>query len=468
MYRYLIQKTGLFLFIASIEGCNVDVKQFDPPVALPDQFSKSGIETAPDQWWQSFNDPKLNRLIEAALINNQDLRATFNRLEQAQAVARKAGSELIPAVNGNSVTNRTVNDSSGANRITTDIFSVGIAASYELDLWGRIRANTRAAELDSQTAMLDIQTAAIALSAQIARSWYQLIEQQLQLKLLNQQLVTNQQNVDLVMARFQGGQATAADLFQQQQVLEAVRGEKYTVLATIEVLKNQLAVLTGIAPGTLKLQNSYQFPDITEIPNTGLTAGLIQRRPDIQRAYFRIQAADLRVAAAVADRFPKLSLSASIDTSAPNLQDFFNNWMATLAGNLVIPIIDGNRRIAEVDRNKAATAEAYNLFGQNILQAVQEVENALTQEHQQHQKLTSLEKQLRYLTNANNQIRLRYGYGAIDFLRVLSSIISLQSLERSLIRAQFELIEFRINLYRALAGGWELEVPESHRSPNHG
>jgi outer membrane protein TolC len=181
-----------------------------------------------------------------------------------------------------------------------------------------------------------------------------------------------------------------------------------------------------------------------------------------------IQAADLRVAAAIADRFPKVSLSTSINTSAPDLQDFFNNWLATLAGNLVVPIIDGGRRVAEVDRNKAVTAENLDLYGQKILNALQEVDNALAQEYQQHKRVDSLQKQLRYSSDANSQIRMRYGYGGIDFLRILTSLINLQSLERSMIRAERELIEYRINLYRSLAGGWELKKPETERSATHG
>ncbi|MGR9046567.1 MAG: TolC family protein, partial [Gammaproteobacteria bacterium] len=178
--------------------------------------------------------------------------------------------------------------------------------------------------------------------------------------------------------------------------------------------------------------------------------------------------ADLRIAAAIADRFPKISLSAGIDTTAPDLQDFFNNWMATLAGNLVIPLIDGGRRIAEVDRNEALTDEALNNYGQRILLSLEEVENALAQESQQHKRLESLERQLRFLDQANSQIRMRYIYGAIDFLRVLSSQISQQSLQRSVIQAERELIDFRINLYRSLAGDWTLTQPDNHETRKDG
>ncbi|MGR9115991.1 MAG: efflux transporter outer membrane subunit [Gammaproteobacteria bacterium] len=459
----------LLLFTMSLNAaCSVAPRPFEAPASLPDSFSQTGKAELRNRWWLNFNDPVLDRLIETALQQNLDLRATFNRLEQAKAVARKTGSELIPEISGNSGIDRIISSPAQGQRTTTDTFSLGLAASYELDLWGRIRAGTQAAEQDVKASALDIQTAAIALSAEIASTWYRLIEQNKQLKLLNQQIETNTQNVDIVAARFRGGQATVADLFQQSQVLEAVRGDQYTVIATIEVLKNQLAVLTGQSPGMIRLDSASQFPKLPELPVTGLTADLIQRRPDILSAYRRLQAADLRIAAAVADRFPKISLSGSIDTTAPDLQDFFNNWLATLAGNLVIPLIDGGRRIAEVDRTRAVTEEALNAYGQRILRSLEEVENALIQESQQHKRLDSLEKQLRFLDEANNQIRMRYIYGAMDFLRVLTSQVSQQSLQRSVIQAERELINFRIALYRSLAGGWTLTQPVNHESQTDG
>ena len=463
------KSNGLVLAaLCLITACSVAPNRYQAPIETPVAFSESGQGELLDHWWLSFNDPELNRLIGTALQQNLDLRVTFNRLEQAKAVARKTGSELIPAISGNSGINRIVDSSTTSQDATRDNFNLGLAASYELDLWGRIRAGTQAAELDMAASELDIQTAAIALTAEIASTWYQLIEQYKQLALLNQQIETNTQNVDIVAARFRGGQASVADLFQQSQVLEAVKGNKYTVIAAIDVLKNRLAILTGQAPTALTLDHFDRFPELPPLPATGLTAELIQRRPDIQSAYKRLQAADLRIAAAIADRFPKISLSGSLDATAPDLQDFFNNWMATLAGNLVIPLIDGGRRIAEVDRNKALTEEALNRYGQQILTSLEEVENALSQERQQHKRLDSLKKQLRYLNEANNQIRMRYIYGAIDFLRVLTSQVNQQSLQRTVIQAERELIAFRIALYRSLAGGWTLTQPVDHRSQTDG
>jgi NodT family efflux transporter outer membrane factor (OMF) lipoprotein len=455
------------LLVCLLSACSIKVKEYSVPVALPETFSITGKESLQDRWWLDFNDQTLNYLIETALQQNFDLAATFERLKQAQAIARRTGSELIPAINATSSVSRFISDDKATGPLNFDNFSLGLIASYELDLWGRIRAGTYAAEQDVRAAEQDIHTAAIALSAEIAHTWYQLIEQQKQLNLLNNQIVINEEYADLVEVRFRGGQATAADVFQQRQLLEGVVGDRYTVRANIDVLKNRLAVLTGQAPGTLEIMASQHFPELTDLPETGLTSNLIQRRPDVRKAYHRLQAANLRVAAAVADRFPRIGLSAGIDTTAPDLQAFFSNWIATLAGNLVLPLIDGGRRIAEVDRTKGVTEEALNLYGQSVLQSLTEVENALAREMRQHQRLDSLKQQLRYLNEANDNIRIRSAYGVFDFLRVLSTLNSLQTIERSLIRAERELVDFRIQLYRSLAGGWPLTEPSAIRIINN-
>ncbi len=459
---------SLLLILTFLSACSIDIKEFKTPIPVPETFSITGSESLQDRWWLNFNDQTLNSLIDTALRQNLDLAAAFERLKQAEALARKAGSELIPAVNATTNANRFIEDNPNTGSFTFDNFSLGLIASYELDLWGRIRAGTYAAEQDIKAVEQDIHTAAIALSAEIARVWYLLTEQQLQLDLLNEQIEVNKQYADLVEVRFRGGQATAADVFQQRQLLEGVVGDRYSVLAAIEVLKNQLAVLTGQAPGTLEVPTSERFPELADLPETGLTSDLIQRRPDVRKAYYRLQAADLRIAAAVADRFPKIGLSAGIDTSAPDLQAFFNNWMATLAGNVVLPLIDGGRRVAEVRRTEAVTEEAFNLYGQSVLQSLQQVENALAQETRQHQRLDSLKEQLRYLNEANDNIRIRSAYGVFDFLRVLSTLNSLQAMQRTLIRAERELVDFRIQLYRSLAGGWPLVEPVTKRNDTHG
>jgi outer membrane protein TolC len=133
------------------------------------------------------------------------------------------------------------------------------------------------------------------------------------------------------------------------------------------------------------------------------------------------------------------------------LQSFFNNWLATLAGNLVLPILDGGRRIAEVERNEAVSQQALNQYTNMLLTAVSEVENALIQEKQQQQLVQNLTQQVKLAQESSERIRARYLFGAMDFFRVLSAELALQNLERNLLQAQQQLFDYRIALYKALA-----------------
>jgi len=341
----------VFFLSLLLYACAVPIKEVRSPAIVPEKFTQTGTVALQDHWWLAFDDPHLNQLIDQALSDNFSLLAAFNRLQQAEAIAKKTNSELIPSISAVFGGEQNYsNDRDGSQ------FILGLNASYEVDLWGRIRSQNQASELDVLATEENLQTAAISLSSEVAITWYRLIAQRSQLRLLKQQIKTNQDNVQITALRFASAQSTAADLFQQQQTLEARVGDQYDVLASIKVLEYQLAILTGQTPGMLQLADNQQLPDLPQQPQTGLGIDLIQRRPDLRVAYFRVQAADQRTASAIADRYPKLSLSANIDTLAPNLQSLFNNWIATLAGNLILPIVDGGRRVAEVDRTKAVAA----------------------------------------------------------------------------------------------------------------
>jgi len=462
MIQTLYKRLSVGLMIALITGCSANINQFNPPVIPAENFSSRGVIPIADQWWLAFEDPILNQLLDQALSHNFNLLAAYDRLAQARAIAKNSGAELTPQLNGSFGANQNyIENDSG--RSTVNEFSAGFAASYELDLWGRIRFGMHAAELDEKAAQQDIQIAAISLSAEVTSTWYKLIDQRLQAALLDKQIKVNQDNVNILLTRFKLGQARAADVFQQKQLLQATIGDKATVVANIKSFEYQLATLLGQAVTTLVLSAKTQFPLLPSKPDTGLSSELIRRRPDIKKAYLKVQAADQRIASAIADRFPKISLSASFNSSTPDLQSLFNNWLATLAGNLVVPLIDGHRRVAEVERHQAIFSETVNQYGAVILTALQEVETALVREQQQALLLSSLDQQLALSRQAYQQIQLRFRYGGMDFLRVLSARLSVQTLERSQIRAERELIDFRINLYKALAGGWSVKIPVPHR-----
>ena len=457
----------LLMMSLTICSCRPKVRQADvnSVVAAPKTFSLSGGGKVPDKWWTVLGDAELDKLIAASLTNNLDLIATWDRLAEARAVARRSDAGLYPSLTGNGGASRTRTEThkgpggfaAPLGTTYTSTFSLGLVASYEVDLWGRVRSTSDASALDVLVSQEDLDAAAITLTAEVAQTWYRLVEARRQLVLLDSQIETSKQVLELVQLRFSLGKAPAIDLLQQQQQLESKRAEKAQTNLARTVLQHQLAVLLGKAPGQFNAADGALPAKLPELPETGLSADLVRRRPDVRSAHFRVAAANKRVAAAIADRFPRVSLSLQGGTSTGKVRDLFDNWFATLAANLTAPIIDGGARAAEVDRTKAVASRELHTYAQKILIAIKEVEDALAREARQREYIVSLDKQLALSDEVIVKTRQRYANGdaAVDYLRTLAVLESHQRLQRTGLLARRELIDIRIGLYRALAGGVE-------------
>lgn len=457
-----VMMTLVFMVLAVlISGCSVANHDIKMPLSAPARFSESGHSPLPDQWWLSFEDPVLNGLMDQALANNFSLKTAWDRLSQARALAKSAGADLFPTLDVEAEDSRNWSFDSGE---TTEghTYSLGLAASYEVDLWGRIQSSRDAAAFAAQASEQDLQAAALTLSSEVAGTWYQLVEQYGQLEILNAQILNNEQVLELVTLQVRTGQVGIADMLQQQQLLESNQGEKAGVLAQVGVLEHQLAILLGQPPGQKVAPRVTTLINLPAMPQSGLPAALINRRPDIRSAYFSVQAADNDLAAAIANRFPQLSLTADVETSGVHTRDLFNNWLVTLAANLVAPIVDGGALRAEVDRTRAVASEALHLWGQTILDALKEVEDALVQEQRQREFITSLDRQLALAGQVTERVRDRYLQGTVDYQRVLDAQLSRQTLQRNLLTARQKLVQDRIDLCLALGSGWALEQSEQN------
>ena len=457
--KRLLFKMIIILLVGFAFGCNSEVKTIPTPVSLLEEFSGTGSSALPDTWWQVFEDETLNELIERALTDNFNLKSVWDRLTQAEAIAEKAGATLWPQANlsGNASRIRQENE---YDTIYSNQYSLGISVNYEVDIWGRIRSSRQAALLDVDASREDVHATAILLSTRIAGVWYQLAEAQAQIKIIRKQLDTNDKVLEIITTQFRKGKARVADVLRQRQFVESSRGQLIRAREQVEVLQNELAVLLGTAPGTLETQTEAQLIDLPALPATSVPAELIQRRPDVRRAYLAVQAADQRVASAIADQFPRLSLSAGVETSGMEARDLFDNWLANIAGNLIQPVFDGNRRKAEVKRTKAVLSQTIHQYGEQVLLSLQEVEDALTQERRQAEYLKNLGVQLETSRQVVERTRESYLKGQLEYIRVLDALASFQSLERNHLTAKRLLIDRRIDLCRALAGGWEMNRPE--------
>jgi len=432
-------------------------KKIDPPIGVPERFSFSGNEIISDKWWTSFEDPQLNKVVDKALSGNFSLKMYADRFRQAQALAKIKGAGLFPSVNGGVNAKKNFNGDFDGNVKDSGDNSISLSVSYEIDLWGKIRAQKKAAQYDLAASAEDFQAAAISLSAETTDKLYQLVEKKMQIDLLKRQIRTNSEYLDLANVSFAGGISSAADVMQQKQMLIQVKGELEQVTAQKKVLENSLSVLAGIPPQSFAFEISDEFPVIPDLPDVGLPAGIIKKRPDIKSAFFAVKSADRTLAAAIADRYPQLTLSAGGGFGSANITSLFTGWFTNLIAGITAPIFNGMEKKNKVLQNKAVVAEKLNHYGKTILTALKEVEDALIQENKQRSYFDHLEKQLAIAVNVTDLRRTEFVAGNKGYSAVLEALKSEQSLEKSVISAKRDLIKYRIDLYKSIAGSFETE-----------
>jgi outer membrane protein TolC len=248
-------------------------------------------------------------------------------------------------------------------------------------------------------------------------------------------------------------------VFRQRQLVEATQGQLIQAREQLVLLHHALSVLCG-RPAGQPVEQAAQLVELPGLPVLGLPTEVLQRRPDVRSAWRAVQAADARVAVAITDKYPSLGLSASADFTSTRVQDLFDDWVASLAANVVGPLFDAGRRQAEVERTEAVLSQLVNQYSQTVLEALQDVEDALTQEAHQARYLASLQDQLRLARVVRQKTYDRYKRGQFDYLRVLEALRTEQQLEVSELAAQRLLLEHRIDLCRSIAGTWDMERPQ--------
>ncbi|MBC2838325.1 TolC family protein [Robiginitalea sp. SC105] len=439
-----------------LSGCGPSRSSIEPTTGLDSlqTLSSAGTVPLPQQWWQSFDDPALHTLIDSALTRNYNLAATWERFRQAQFVYKREKGNRWPQfeAGAQSAISRPQPDFAGGENI-----QFGASAQYEVDLWGRIGTGLRAEQFRARASLADYQTASLSLAAEVSLAWFRLKAARQQLALAEEQIQTNEDIFRLIRARFGGGQVRAVDILRQQQLLESTRNQRLLFMRDVALLENQLAVLLGRQPQAKDAPEALDFPDLPELPATGLPLELVRRRPDIQQAYLSLQAADRDYATAVRAKYPRLSLRLSGQQRANDYESLFQEWAYTLAGNIVAPLFYGGALSAEANRNKSVRQEAIYNYGQSVLTAFREVEDAIVREEVQTTRLATLEKQLTLAQKTNGQLRNEFLNGFSPYLDVLIGLDQEQQLKRDLIDARLEQLEIRVGLYRALAGPFETQ-----------
>ncbi|MGR5165341.1 TolC family protein [Vibrio owensii] len=424
-------------------------KQFTAPTTQnssnESNYNEASHSEIAAEWWRTFNDPQLNSLISQALSNSFSFQAAINHLQQSSAKATQAGASLSPTLNTTFDAERSMQTSD-----STSTFQFGVMASYEIDLWSRLSATQQAAEFDYLASQQELDVAAITLSSEIALSWYQAVTLNALIELYSQQLTVLDKQLEILTLHHQYGQSNIEDIWQQQQLQQAQQAKLLEAKSELKVIEQQLKVLTGELSFALK--DLPRLSTLPTMPNIGIPAQLLNQRPDLKQAWFVVQSQQQNVVVAEADRYPQIKITASLLSSSTSISDLMSDWVSKLAGSILVPIIDGGARTAVIDEQQAVLNEYLNNYTQKVIEAISEVETALTQEQSEHVQLSNIEQRLTLASKTAQIKQLRYQNGSVDFLQVLTAQQSELDLQQSQVESQGNLFALRIALHRSIAG----------------
>lgn len=398
------------------------------------------------------DSPELNRLVNTALEDNLDIRSSWARLRQARAAAVKSRAGLFPAVDTALEASRTRTYRDYDLLSETRSSSLDLAASFELDLWGRVRSGYRAEQLSARAAHEDVRAAVISLTGEVVSTWVELLAARDEMEVVQNQIHTNERLLKIQTTRFENGMASALDITQQQELLANSRSALPPLRARERVALNKLAFLLGQGDVRSLSIRQHELPHPVPQPKTGVPADLLMSRPDVRAAYYRLRSADFEVSVARADRLPSLSLSASGAVSSDEFSLAWGDWLTRLGTNLSAPLFDAGARKAEVERTRAVVDERLADYTATVLEAIREVHDGLANISGQEDRIGGLEDELRAAQQARDQARLRYLKGQSDYLNFVTQQRSVQTLQRNLVAARADLLSFQVALYRALGG----------------
>ena len=465
MLRYLYSSLILFSALLALSGCSVHTSKVpEAAMEMPLSFS-TGAEkpSAPvGDWWKKFEDQELNGLMEEAFRRNLDIAQAYERLQQSMTALR-----IVNSARG---INLNIEGSGGRARTpgingasTDDTYSLSAAASYEIDLWGKLKSRTEAARYDALASEQNLTALYISISAQIADLYYLAVEQRAQLSLTDQTISSFQDTLERVERRYRAGLVPAIDVYQSQQNLSSAKAARPVFESRLAVTLNAISILVGRFPDRT-IGGSEK--DLSSGPDfdAGLPSQLLKNRPDIRAAYLRIKASDERIAAAIADRFPSFNLVGSYGGSSNEVSSVLDS--PNIFWNILLqaaqPVLDGGRRKAEVDRTESVFRENLANYHKTVLDAFKDVEDALVNISSSQERIRMLNETV-FASDSSLRLALdRYMQGLTDYLPVLTEQVRNATAKSNLIAARRQLISERIQLARAIGGNWADEAVDQY------
>lgn len=464
MRTAFFQSTGKHLVLLSaallLAGCATNQFEAERTYgALPTAWSQAAptqTDAVTQQWWQSFGSAEMNALVEQAQTQSLDIAAATARVQQAQASAVQAGAALLPEVIGTADASRNarLNRSASTN---ASRFGVGIAASYELDFWGRNKAAHDAARLDVQASEADRSTVQLTVTAAVANAWLQATALQERIAIARNNHDTASRLLRWLESRHRAGAATALELAQQRGLVAAQQRQIAALEQQMEDARTAISVLLGSTASQPQIASAGIWFGMKEPSvNAGVPSDLLARRPDIARAESQLASANANVQAARAAMLPRLTLSAGIGTGGDQWRRMFDQPLYNLAANLVTPIFDAGSLRAGTELAIAQREELLAQYRQSIVAAWADVELMLNAVQGLEQQSAALSQELEQAERALKLAERRHAYGADTLLPLLDAQRTLYAAQDAAVQLKLARLQARVGLYKALGGGWNI------------
>jgi len=470
------------LMIVILAGCATVGPDYVPPKTSvsPTWYTqlKGGLtadEVDPETlgaWWNTLEDPELSGLIDRAVLGNLELKKARARVREARARRGVARADLFPTLDSTaSATWNRSNKDTGAGK-TNDLYVASFDAGWELDIFGGVRRSVEAVEADLQVSQEDLRDVLVSLLAEVALNYIEVRTFQTRLTLAEANLEAQSETYQLTLWRYEAGLSDELSVQQARYNLENTRSQIPTLRTGLEEAINRIAVLLGEQPGKIheELQRQAPIPVTSLKVAVGVPADLLRRRPDLRRAERQLAAQTARVGVAMADFYPKFTLSGSIGLEALSLSSFSSSGTWTLSGGPRISwaIFKAGAIRQNIEVQSALQEQYLIAYEAAVLGALEEVENALVAYGEEQQRKESLSEATKAAQSAVELAQHKFQAGLTDFSNVLDAQRSLLSLQDQLAQSEGVITSNLVRLYKALGGGWTSLESNETRSLSNG
>ncbi len=461
------------LVLGISQGCAIGPNYRRPEIEAPEDYR--GHLDPPDAasiadlpWWEVFEDEVLEELILEALNANYDLQIAVRRVEQANALVGVAQAPFYPQIGGQISGGRQRSPRfQGQPADTYNLFFGAVSLAWEIDIWGRIRRSSEAAQETLLATEEFRRGVLLSLVTQVAQSYLELLELDRQLEISEQTAQSFQETLDLFTRRFQGGIGDRLQVSRAEAALAETLAQIPDLERRIVFQENAISVLLGRNPGPIARGTPLDERPAPPPTPPGLPSTLLERRPDVLQAEHEIASANAEVGAAIANFFPRVGLTALYGGQSPELKDIAKNSFSlwNVAGNAVGPLFQGFLLLEQYRAQVAGWEETKAFYRQTVITAFSEVSNTLTAQTRFAEARIEQERAVQAYQESVRLSLLRYNSGLASYYEVLEAQQRLFPAEIALARVQLDQLLTVITLYRALGGGWQLTDAQWTQAP---